>query len=892
MVYQAQDLHLDRAIALKVLPEDTDAEREQHFIEEAKAVSALNHPNIVAIYDIDRVGGVHFIGMELVRGRSLSELIARKGLPFRVALKYAVQIADALAAAHTAGILHRDLRPANIMVTNAGVVKLLGFGLAELAAAPPDMTVTTEMPREPEPRAAESSLVETRVGDAIGEAGYQSPEQVEGKAIDRRSDIFSFGAVLYEMLTGVPAFPAGGELTPQAAILQKDPKPVSAFAPDVPPELERVVRRCLRKDCNRRFHVMDDLKLTLEELKDDWESGMGPVPQPAMIRPGLAVAAASKPWVLLAVVAALCVMAGALLGWRVWRTPAGPVHFKLIQLTRDSGVTGTPALSPDGKLVAYSSDRDNGENLDIWVQHVDGGGAIRLTTHPAADHSPSFSPDGTRIAFYSEREGGGIYVMPAFGGEARLIAKGGRLPRFSPDGRSIAYFESPQGGLTGGKIYVVALDGSAARQLQPTFTAAAVPVWTPDGKSLIFSGIHPTEGGEVWITPIDGGKAEKTGAGAILQSQGVEIKSLDALEPGGDSLFLTGSFGDSTNVWRLPMTRRWKAAGPAERLTSGTAEMNASIAQSGRVVFTAASRTSRVWGLPLNSDGIAAGQLEPVTAGGAQDTSCSISADGNMLAYRSNRAGNIDVWVRNLQSGKEVALTSTPEQESMPRISPDGTQVAYSVSQSQRRTMYVVPAAGGVSETVCRDCGPPSGWSPDGKQIYYTRIAEPRPQVWVRNVESGESTAYLQHGQLPLYGGRVSPDGKWFSFKGDLDSARTVIFAAPIRPGATPGPEEWVKVSSGRSWDDLPRWSADGAVMYYTSDRDGFRCIWGRRLDPKTKQPRGDEFAVVHLHKMQQSMAHLSLAEFELGAGRGRIVFPMAELRGNIWLMEPSSVGR
>lgn len=880
IVYTAQDLHLKRTVVIRILRDETtsDPDREISFIEEAKAASALNHPHIASIYDIDRTEDVHFIAMEYVRGRALDKALPRKGYPIEEALKYGVQIADALASAHSAGILHRAMKPENIIISDTGLAKVIDFGLAKLTepevARPESRDATTE-----------TDTARLRVGSSGNYAAYLSPEQAQGKTADRRSDIFSFGALLYEMLSGKPPFLGQTPADAADAVVNSQPRPLREVVDGLPLEIERVVNRCLRKDPNRRFQLMEDLKLTLEELREEWDSHtLTTAPPPAIPKPS------RRGRGVLMIAGALALAAAAYPGWLLVRKlmrPAAP-QFKLIQLTRDSGVTETPALSPDGKLVAYASDRYNGENLDLWVQHVDGGGAVRLTTHLANDHSPAFSPDGTQIAFYSERDGGGVYLMPALGGEARLIARGGRLPRFSPDGRQIAYYVSPQGGITGSRMFVVSADGSATTQLQPEFAAAAVPVWTPQGDGLLFFGIHPSEGGDVWMAPLRGGKPIKTGAGPILQRQGVEIKTLDALSPDGDYLYFTGSFGDSTNIWRLSLAPgSWQAAGPAERLTSGTAELHSSLARSGRVAFTAAARTSRLYTIPIDAGGAVQGELTGFTAGGAQDTSCDISEDGGTVVFRSNKSGTIDIWIRDVKSGAERALTASPESESMPRISADATQVAFSVMRNQKRVLFVVPVAGGAAEELCTDCGPPAGWSRDGKQIFYTLVKEYRPEIHVFDLATRQSSPVLAHEKLPLYGGRVAPGNRWVSFKGDFDVARTAIFVAPLRAGAPTPVSEWVQVTEGRSWDDLPRWSPDANLIYFTSDRDGFRCIWARRLHPQTKQPQGEPFAVAHLHTMQLSMSNLSLAEFELASGQGRLVFPMAELRGNVWLMEP-----
>jgi serine/threonine protein kinase len=357
-VYKAIDTHLDRAVAIKVLPPEkvADAERKLRFVQEAKAASALRHPNIVVIHDIAADAGRDFIVMEYVEGRSLDDLIGRKGLRLNEALGWAVQIADGLAKAHAAGIVHRDLKPTNVMVTPDGLVKILDFGLAKLtenvpaAGSGPTMTLDAEG----KPR--------TEEGFIVGTAAYMSPEQAEGRKVDPRSDIFSFGAVLYEMLTGRKAFGRESGLKTLAAVLNEEPKPPSAVNEAVPAELERVLVRCLRKDPQRRWQTMSDLKVALQELKEDSESGK--------LKAAAAPAGrAKRRTAAFAVMSSLLVLAVAALVLKfVVLKPAEAFEYEILPLTLDSGMTGSPTLSTDGALMAYASDRAGNGCADIWVR--------------------------------------------------------------------------------------------------------------------------------------------------------------------------------------------------------------------------------------------------------------------------------------------------------------------------------------------------------------------------------------------------------------------------------------------------------------------------------------------------------------------------------------------
>ncbi len=336
VVYKAHDTHLDRLVSIKVLPPGriADPERKRRFVQEAKAASALNHPNIVHVYDIDAAEGVDFIAMEFVDGKTLDELIGRKGLKLSDALRFAVQIADALAAAHAAGIVHRDIKPSNIMVSQKGLVKILDFGLAKLAErAEDDLSAPTQTTR---PR--------TEDGAVVGTVAYMSPEQAEGRKVDVRSDIFSFGSVLYEMVTGRRAFQGDTNISTLSAILHKEPPPISQISANTPSELERIIVRCLRKDPARRAQHIVDVRLALEEVKEESESGLQ----------SRTLAAQPHSWRRWALGALLVVVPIA--GFFVWQAgrptqPEGPL--RAVALTTFPGIESYPSLSPDGSNVAF-----------------------------------------------------------------------------------------------------------------------------------------------------------------------------------------------------------------------------------------------------------------------------------------------------------------------------------------------------------------------------------------------------------------------------------------------------------------------------------------------------------------------------------------------------------
>jgi serine/threonine protein kinase len=368
VVYKARDTHLDRFVAIKVLPTErvADPERKHRFVLEAKAASALNHPNIVTVHDIDQSDGIDFIAMEYVEGRTLNELIGRKGLKLNEALKYGVQIADALATAHSAGIIHRDLKPGNVMVTADRRVKVLDFGLAKL----------TEVDAQGSEDFTRTEQQSTEAGVILGTVGYMSPEQAEGKEVDARSDIFSFGSMLYEMLSGRWAFRRDSPALTLAAVLHMDPPPLPA---EVPQELERFVARCLRKDPARRFQTMADLKVTLEELKEESDSGR--LLPAAQRPPGAAEVATSllpQRRVALLGVAVPLVLALMVLGLYkfVWQKPVPPFQAMRVTTLTATGKVRDAVISPDGKYLAYVVTDAGMQSL--WVRHAATSSSVQI----------------------------------------------------------------------------------------------------------------------------------------------------------------------------------------------------------------------------------------------------------------------------------------------------------------------------------------------------------------------------------------------------------------------------------------------------------------------------------------------------------------------------------
>jgi Tol biopolymer transport system component/predicted Ser/Thr protein kinase len=894
VVYRGQDEALKRQVAIKVLPpeEMADPERKRRLVREAQAASALNHPNIVTVYDVGTDQGADFIAMEYVSGATLGKRIGRKGLDLATCLRYAIQIADALAAAHAAGIMHRDLKPANIMVTDKDLIKILDFGLAKPI-------------RLPGRNSGETSTGSYQ-GVIAGTAAYMSPEQAEGKTLDERSDIFSFGSVLYEMLTGRRAFEGQSDMSTLSSVLTKEPPPLSEIKASLPREIQRLIAMCLRKDPTRRLQHMDDVKLAVETLQEEIESGdLFQPPVPLERRRGkpvafalvllLAVALASSPW-----------------WWaRIGRPP--PVEEPVLtQLTADAGLSAYPAISRDGRLLAYASDRAGADNLDIWMQHVSGGAPIRVTKDEADDYDPDFSPDGSKIAFRSDMDGGGIYVVSSLGGEAQVIAPRGRNARFSPDGKWLLYWEGAQGAWlipNASKIYVIPASGGAARQIRPEFAAAQYPIWIDDGKQVLFLGrLDPNakiaQTVDWWVAPLEGGQATKTGARDLLNTQnlkpplGQDYIIPGAWEPRYHRVVFSAALGDSTNLWEVSLsTGSGKATGPARRRTFGSgSELQVSLSEEPvggrRMSYSTLALNVAIWKVGLDSNnGEVKGNLEAVTHALSFDSYPSVSDDGTKLAFRSSRSGKWIVRTRDLVAGKDSVLAESTFIRLHPKISRDGKKVIYWDQIGRRRLLYSIDFRGGAAQQLCEGCGPPTDVSPDGLKILFEPLNPPE-DVMMLDTVSGQKINMVHaslHPDYILYGGRFSPDSRWIAFHAAVDqSANRRIFLTPVRDGRCGGEAEWISVTDGTQVERDACWSPNGNLLYFLSDRDGFRCIWAQGLNPATKHPAGPPFAIQHFHYASRSLKwmgnHAGIIGMSVASDKLALAF--GELKGNLWLSE------
>jgi serine/threonine protein kinase len=517
VVYKAHDSRLGRQVALKFLSEQQAEDRQalERFQREARTASELNHPHICTLYDIGAHGGRPFLVMELLEGRTLKQHLSGKPLPTDELLELGIQIADALDAAHVKGIVHRDIKPANLFVTRRGQAKVLDFGLAKLVAGRRPAGVA------PAPLTEDEEGPLSSPGTVLGTVAYMSPEQARGQDLDARTDLFSFGVVLYEMAAGRRPFEGKTSAILFDAILNQTPTPPRQLNPGLPLELEHVIDKALEKDREVRCQTAAELRADLKRFKRDLDSGR------TRAASTTATAIAAPPqrqggrWqiIALAVMSVLLLVAVAFLAYHGLQpagtpdqadrkdqsAPTSPApQRRLTQVTFGAGLQAEPTWSPKGDFLAYSSDR--GGNFDIWVQQVGSGEPfLQLTKESGHNWQPSWSPDGKYIAFRSERGGGGIFVVPALGGgPARRISPFGFRPRWSPDGSQILFQSEvlPQSAQKM-KLYVTALDGGPPRELAPELRMRRWLAWHPDGKHITCLAFREGRD-DWWSVPLDG----------------------------------------------------------------------------------------------------------------------------------------------------------------------------------------------------------------------------------------------------------------------------------------------------------------------------------------------------------------------------------------------------
>ncbi len=868
VVYKARDLHLGRFVALKILPVEkvADPDRKQRFVQEAKAASALNHTNIIHIYDIASEAGVDFIAMEYVEGKTLDERIGLRGLPLKDILKHAIQITDALAKAHSAGIIHRDLKPSNIMVNEDDIVKILDFGLAKLT----ERVTVEEFALTATVEAGEKPVTEK--GVIVGTVAYLSPEQAEGKEVDPRSDIFSFGSMLYEMITGRRAFQGSSKISTISAILNKEPAPLS---PDIPHDLEKTIMRCLRKDPARRFQTMADLKVALQDLKDEFDSGKLSAAVPAAPRRKM------RTWVFAAAVL-LLVFAGAAVLWQLSHKPETP-SFEMRRLTFESGFVAFPAVSPDGKMLVYTSDREGPHNL--YLQQLNGQQSIRLTSHEAWDVYPNFSPDGSKIVFRSDRDGGGIYEIDTLGGDERRIADYGHLPRFSPDGSTIVYVVS-SALMRIGKMYLINAKGGMPRPFQPGFSLRSLgprnsqPVWSPDGGYILFEGSRDgvPKSLDWWIAPVEGGDPIRITAPPMAEQSVIRI----TVAWHGKYVYWSEGMTVGMSIYRISISGPpWKVIGVPERITSPLGmQFASSISADGRLVFSSWTTSDNLWSWPLRANETTiSGEGRRITDDTSYKPSLDVAANDSKLAYAAANSPDqgLDLRVRDIASGHEEVIASNINRASAPRLSADGSRVAWFDVVEGNRVVYLSEPDTAYPRQVCQNCRVLDFFN-TSTEVFIAYIGKQKVR---QNLITGEQTPLFDITGLILWEATLSPDDRWVAFIVARPDGMAALYVAPVDKEPIPQ-DSWVQIAEDRNYLGSPNWSPDGRLIYYMSSRDDRYCVWAQRITPGG-QPDGAPVGTLHLHGSFQSELWDG-APFGISSDILYILLP--DVKGNAWMVD------
>jgi serine/threonine protein kinase len=513
-VYRARDTKLQRHVAIKALPEAfaRDTERLARFEREARTLASLNHPNIAQIYGFEETDGIKALVMELVEGPTLADRIAQGAVPLDEALRIATQIADALEAAHDRGIIHRDLKSANVKLRRDGTVKVLDFGLATRPSGTDARALRVDL-------LTSSGL--TADGAILGTVGYMSPEQAAGKAAVFASDQFSFGVILFELLTGRRPFARDTSVETLSAIIRDDPPPIGTINPAVPDALQRLVERCLAKQPQDRYTDARQIAVELGRIRvrearpEETRTGQPPsIPPAAHVRPGAAMwRRAATGLALVAVVMAFIAF------WYASRPDAplpGETRLEAVPLTSYTGFEAEPTLSPDGSQVAFTWDGENQDNHDIYVKAIGAEQPSRLTSDRARDGSPAWSPDGTRIAFLRDKPGGGseVFLIPPTGGAGHKIGEVQGLANqglsWFPDGRSLAVVDRSSPGERVGIVALNVVTGLKKKLTSPP-TFDIQPVLSPDGRTLAFTRqlMSPAFGAFVHVVPVAGGEPKE-----------------------------------------------------------------------------------------------------------------------------------------------------------------------------------------------------------------------------------------------------------------------------------------------------------------------------------------------------------------------------------------------
>ena len=853
-VYLAEDKRLGRKVALKLLPTSftSDDDRLRRFEQEARSASALNHPNIITIYEIRQAAGAHIIAAEYVEGETLRLRLSRSALTLSEVLNISIQIADALSAAHKAGIIHRDIKPENIMLRPDGYVKILDFGLAKLSeqASP---AVAAEAP---------TLQVRTGSGIVIGTAGYMSPEQARGLGVDHRSDIFSLGAVIYEMLARRKPFEGETPSDTLAAILKTEPPSLTRVAPGVPPELVRIVNKSLRKDREERYQVVKDLWLDLKALRQELEfqnkfASEGDVNGTQVLLPGEQTAAMSEPRPTqsrsaisdsitleikrhklgagLALLAVLFIAGAATYGIYNWVNRKPPVaHFSEVKFTRltNSGNVINATISPDGKYIVYIlSDRGT---QSLYIRQVSTpNDKMILPPAPVGIFAVTFAPDGNELFYVIKKnlDAGTLYRMPALGGTpVKVLEKIDGPISFSPDGKQFVLLRGNYPNLGESALVIANVDGSSERTLavkKPPERFLQIffpgPSWSPDGK-IVASTVGSIAGRSkvVGFSVADGSEKDLSPESWPFAARVMWLPDMSGL------LVIAGETTISAQLWIISFPE-----GTVRRVTNDlNSYRNIGLTQDGKTLTTVQSQgLVHLWVVPKGD----ATKAVKLPAGNVSNffssTGSNISwAPDDQIVYVSNESGSTNIWITDEGGKNRKQLTANQAPNVSPVVSPDGRYIVFVSWQNDRRNLWRMNLDG--SNLVRLTSGLADSFpaiSPDSRWVIYTATDGAKPTLWKVSIDGGTAVQVTDNVATI---GTVSPDGRFIAY----------AYPESADPFAPPNRMAFIAFEGGpvvKTFNVIPsgtvstvfQWAADGKSVLYSVNSNNVSNIWSQPID-------------------------------------------------------------